>query len=408
MNSCRLINVAPCKGSEESDSESRGAGPGRNSIVSNRASSFEGSFSLDRTDQGRPLTARSLPPKINIIKSPSTESKSQDANNIKYSNSSPLLIKTRKLSVCSKTNLDTYLDYSVSPFTTKFELIGNKSDLVRKSRSSTHLNQHDLLTLEQICTHSEEPSFIQISNDLFCGNLSLVKNERQLCKMNIEYLIDMTNMRPEEISGKNLGKIPCNCLKQHSRMYMNVEIKETDFKSLFKSFCEVNKCIQKSRKSSTVRRVLIFGQSTYCSQVVCAAAQYLMVEYDMSVEMALKNIAKQQFDALKSKLDKSYVKYLSDFEKYLNYMSVRVFGKLGFEDQAPIGSKSLQAKRDMFEENFNFFDENEVHDFDEEEFESASQMQSSMTNLAESEDKKRSSMKKNRTKTNSKLKIAWM
>lgn len=423
-NDIRLINVAPCYVNDDSDDNEPRllvTEHSRNSIVSNRASSFESSFSLDASGQTivRPATARSLPipskpnpPKINIIKSPSSDSKSQDQVNFKYSNSTPMLIKQRNYSETLKTNLDTYLDYSVSPFTTKFELIGKKSDLktsMRKCHSSSQINEQNFSTKHQLYSQSEisEPSYLQITDDLFCGNFNFVKNEKKLCKMNIEYLIDMTNMRPDELSRRSLGKIPCNCLKQHSRMYINIEIKETDFKSLFKSFCEVNKFIQKSRRSPITKRVLIFGKNTYSSEVICAATQYLMVEYDMSLDMALKSVAKQQFYRISYNIDERYRNFLFDFEKYLSFMSQKVFGRLGLDSVDNCSAKNLQAKRDMFEENSDFFYENEVEDFDL-ELQDSSLIQSSMTNLVESEDKKRSSLKKNNSKQNSKLKIAWM
>ncbi|RNA11001.1 Dual specificity phosphatase [Brachionus plicatilis] len=419
-STCRLINVAPCNANDDSDHESPGpqaANLSRNSMVSGRASSFESSLSLDTTSEvlSRPVTARSLPiparpkpPSINVIKSPSSDSKNTEPSTIKHSSSSPVLIKPRKNSACSKTNLDTYLDYSMSPFTTKFELIGKKSyykTSMRKCHSSTHLSEEKMVAPGQFGT--SEASFVQITNDLFCGNLSLVKNERQMCKMNVEYLIDMTNMRPDELGRRTLGKIPCTCLKQHSRIHINVEIKQTDFKSLFKSFCEVNRFIQKSRKSTTTRRVLIFGKSTYSAQVVCAAAQYLMLEYDMGVEMALKSVTKVKLDFVNTKIDECYRKYLEDFEKYLDHMSGRVFGKLDYGGGAENkNERSLKAKRDMFEENFEFFDDNEVEDFGQ--FENSCRSRSSMTNLTDSEDKKRSRRKKKESKENCKLKIAWM
>jgi hypothetical protein len=114
-------------------------------------------------------------------------------------------------------------------------------------------------------------SFLKVTENLYTGSVKSITNERKMCKLNIEYLIDITNMRPDDLNRQSISKLPCLCSKQHSRIYLSIEITDTSFKSLFNSFSEINKFILRARKSS--RRVLIFGKDQFSSIVVCACLQ---------------------------------------------------------------------------------------------------------------------------------------
>ncbi|CAF0892489.1 unnamed protein product [Brachionus calyciflorus] len=451
----RIINVTSCVNRESFDEiekndsnlgenvkENSLSLKGRNTLIVNRASSFENSNLLD--NYMRPITARSLPtqvqsessklkpPKIQLINVNSKNFSNDNDDHIeqdncsetlKHSVSSPTFYKIRKSSSKKlsevKTNLDNYLEYSISPFTTKYEIIGNITknqstkliDSVRKAKSSNNLNTDSLFKFDDIILpnqihpiniqnsddDSSHPNYLRINQNLFCGNVNSVKNERKLCKLNIEYLIDMTNLRPDELNRETLGKIPCICQKQHSRLFISIQITETDFKSLFNAFCEVNKFIQKSRKSPD-KRVLIFGKEIFSPQVICAAAQYLMVEYEMSLETALKSVIQKDFSVIYPKFDYCYLNYLREFEKYLQHVSSKVFCNLEFNESeeklSTYGYKcntNLKAKRDMFEENNEFFNENSVYEFEDEEiaedveFRYRHRMHASMNNLKESD-----------------------
>lgn len=73
---------------------------------------------------------------------------------------------------------------------------------------------------------------VKISDWVYCGNLNSVKNERALCHLGIEYVIDMSNLRPDDLSrAQTLGRLPCTCKRQqHSRFYLTIELRETSFK----------------------------------------------------------------------------------------------------------------------------------------------------------------------------------
>lgn len=315
-----------------------------------------------------------------------------------------------------KSNLDYFLKCTSNPFTTKFEMMSTTttatnepSSIVasrssnnfvvggKKSSSNVNLSQSnaqlasekvkkqdqpygsmmdDRPSVSQLSINelqftyspndfpsssngeSDKPSsnFLRITDDLFIGNMNCLKNERKMCRLGIEYLVDMTNLRPDELTRKTLGRIPCLCQRQHSRLYLSVEIGDTNFRSLFAAFNEINKFIQRARRTSqatsTAKRVLIFSKDLLAPHLVCACAQFLMLEYEMSVDMALHVVLVQRKSnsnaaILLSKFDACYKDYLKQFESYLRHLSIPVdtADLTRFSRNDGVGLSSYQTSR---------------------------------------------------------------
>jgi hypothetical protein len=192
------------------------------------------------------------------------------------------------------------------------------------------------LQLQPQISNNYRANFHRITDYLYTGSMSCIKNERKMCRLGIDNIIDMTNMRPDDLNRRTLGKMPCLCVKPHSRLHMAIQIDDTDFKSLFNTFSEINRFIQRARKSSSSSsssstqtttttskaqfNILIIGKDSLGQQVVCACAQYLMLEYAMNLQTALNEILQTQHNTEKFQMDKSYTDYLEQFEIYLGQM----------------------------------------------------------------------------------------
>ena len=189
-----------------------------------------------------------------------------------------------------------------------------------------------------------------------------IKNERKMCKFGIEYLIDMTNMRPDDLNRKTLGKLPCSCKKQHSRFHLAVEIADTSFKTLFKSFLEVNKIIQNARNSKMQRKVIIFGINLFEQQVLCACIQYLMVEYELTFDEGLETIYRQTSSHCPQiKMNNFFIDYLKRFEIYLKHVSEAVYGYNNFGRKAALNHQRLAANNNTFAF-YDFYSNQELKD----------------------------------------------
>jgi hypothetical protein len=144
-----------------------------------------------------------------------------------------------------------------------------------------------------------------LTDDILLGSVRALQNERQLCKLSVDYLIDATNMRPDELARKaNVGaRLPCHCGHTHSRCTLTLEFDQPflpttssistpipiDYNNLNNSktrelsrtqlgqlFSVVNRFISKAQQEE--KRILIYGfELTPNSPLAVIAIQYLML-----------------------------------------------------------------------------------------------------------------------------------
>ncbi|CAF1385766.1 unnamed protein product, partial [Didymodactylos carnosus] len=108
----------------------------------------------------------------------------------------------------------------------------NRRNFISLAISRTHQQNQSCLIGEHYLPSS---SIVAITEDIFIGTLRSLQNERQLCKLAIDYLIDASNMRPDEIARKSTvgSKLPCTCDQQHSRCILTVEYIESQKKTKY-------------------------------------------------------------------------------------------------------------------------------------------------------------------------------
>ena len=191
-----------------------------------------------------------------------------------------------------------------------------------KSISDENLNADD--NTQQTST-SLNKNFNRLTDKIFTGDITSLRNERKMCKFNIEYLIDMSEMRPEILNSKQLlGKLPCLCTMAHSRITLSVQLTDKSFKNLFIAFSEVNKLIHLAKKSVNKKCVLVFGKESLSSPVVCACAQYLMVDYQMDMKTALHTILGRRYKFIHLNFDHDLQTYLTQLETYLKHLAANI------------------------------------------------------------------------------------
>jgi hypothetical protein len=121
-----------------------------------------------------------------------------------------------------------------------------------------------------------------------------------------------------------LGKLACLCNLAHSRTTLSVQLIDKSFKNLFIAFSEVNKLIHLAKKSVKNKCVLIFGKENLSSPVVCACAQYLMVDYQMDMKTALNVILGRQYSYVDLNFDQELKNYLVQLETYLKHLAANI------------------------------------------------------------------------------------
>ncbi|UJR21729.1 hypothetical protein I4U23_024806 [Adineta vaga] len=203
-------------------------------------------------------------------------------------------------------------------FTTTSECLGRdfrpqpRRDVQRRSQSvakSGILNNNN--------PASPTTPIVSLTQDVLLGSIRALQNERQLCKYSVDYLIDATNMRPNELARKaNVGaRLPCHCGHTHSRCTLTVEfdqpyissttnvtstninhnnsnnskIRELSRTYLGQLFFAVNHFISKAQQEG--KRILIYGfELTPNSPLAVIAIQYLMLKEELSLTEATHRI----------------------------------------------------------------------------------------------------------------------
>ncbi|CAF0720426.1 unnamed protein product [Adineta ricciae] len=202
-------------------------------------------------------------------------------------------------------------------FTTTSECLGKefhpqpRRDAPRRSQSlakSLVLNNNPA---------SPTTPIVSLTQNILLGSIRALQNERQLCKYSVDYLIDATNMRPNELARKaNVGaRLPCHCGHTHSRCTLTLEFDQPYVSSTTNStllstdhnnqnnskmrelsrtylgqlFSAVNRFISKAQQEG--KRILIYGfELTPNSPLAVIAIQYLMLTEELSYTEATHRI----------------------------------------------------------------------------------------------------------------------
>lgn len=234
-----------------------------------------------------------------------------------------------------------------------------------------------------------------LTEDILLGSIRALQNERQLCRLDIDFLIDATNMRPDELARKaNIGaRLPCQCVHPHSRCTLTLEFdqaylaasssspslsattssgmtmttgatgteanhmsnskfREISRSQLGKLFSAVNHYIVKAQQEG--KRILIYGfELTPNSPLAVIAIQYLMLtDEQMNIVEATQSVHRlfpvvplkhQQYPTM----EKRFQDYLKQIEKKSfpkNFIASRISGDGGSSSS---GNDFRHSSRDL-------------------------------------------------------------
>ncbi len=217
-----------------------------------------------------------------------------------------------------------------------------------------------------------------LTDDILLGSVRALQNERQLCKLSCDYLIDATNMRPDELARKaNVGaRLPCHCGHTHSRCTLTLEfdqpylpitsisttttldynnlnnskIRELSRTQLGQLFSAVNRFISKAQQEE--KRILIYGfELTSNSPLAVIAIQYLMInDEQLSLTEATNRIHRlfpiiplqhQQYPLMEKRFQ-DYLKQLDRKKFPRNFIVNSISG-----DGSSSGNENRQSSREI-------------------------------------------------------------
>ncbi|XP_066989388.1 uncharacterized protein [Macrobrachium rosenbergii] len=162
-----------------------------------------------------------------------------------------------------------------------FEARKNSSGAHPKPR---HFSDAQIMNVQRSCLFLDG-NICQVIDGLFLGNIKAAYCEPLLCKLNIECVVDLSNVLPAQVPSASKSICPCTCpLKTaHLRTRLCINIPSSEEIDITQYADDINRFIEGSRKQG--KNVLIHsfhGKSRAPAVII----QYLMTMYKMSFSRA--------------------------------------------------------------------------------------------------------------------------
>lgn len=150
----------------------------------------------------------------------------------------------------------------------------------------------------------------RVCDYLYMGGIEAAYNANLLCRLNIEYVIDISNVEPLKVPRNKRSDCPCLCplTTAHSRVRMTIMIEESSPLDLVPYFDDVNRFIDSARSCNKSVLVHSYNGRNRCAALV---VQYLMKTRKLSLERAVELLKSMRSDIYVSE---NFVKSLRKWE----------------------------------------------------------------------------------------------
>ena len=173
-------------------------------------------------------------------------------------------------------------------------------DSVRQSkklslRRTISLTKDDSLKIAHLLSVDmyRDEQIAQVTDYLFVGSIESAYNERRLCRLDIESLVDISNMSEMQVPSNKKTQCPCLCQTdfRHFRSRLIIAVADDEKEDIGPYFEEVNRFIEAARRCG--RKVLVYSYEGK-SRAVVFAMQYLMSYESLLLRQAYNLIKKQR------------------------------------------------------------------------------------------------------------------
>ena len=157
----------------------------------------------------------------------------------------------------------------------------------------TKTNSVDVNTLRLLSPDMyRDEQIAQVTDYMFVGCIESAHNERKLCRLEIESLVDISNLSEMQIPAHKKLQCPCLCPTEskHFRSRLIIAVPNEENDAIDQYFDEVNKFIEGARRCS--KKVLVYSFEGK-SRAPLFAIQYLMSFEGLLLRQAYSMIKKQ-------------------------------------------------------------------------------------------------------------------
>ncbi|XP_046341781.1 uncharacterized protein LOC124122716 [Haliotis rufescens] len=132
-------------------------------------------------------------------------------------------------------------------------------------------------------------TYSQILEFLYLGSIEAAYNEPLLCKLDVQVLVDLSNVPASQVPTGKKTNCPCPCRKQnHFRSRLNVGVDDIEWENISQHFSDINNFIEGARKGN--KHVLVYSYHGK-SRAAAVIIQYIMQHFRLSLHDAHRLVA---------------------------------------------------------------------------------------------------------------------
>ncbi|KAL8599013.1 hypothetical protein ACOMHN_006822 [Nucella lapillus] len=143
---------------------------------------------------------------------------------------------------------------------------------------------------------------------LLVGSVEAAYNEPLLCSLNVEAVVDITNVAPQRVPAEKKTSCPCTCSKKHFRSKLNLAVDDIEWENIEQHFTDINAFINGWRQRG--KRVLVVSYHGR-SRAPAVAVQHLMTHYRIPLQRALAHVRARR---LQTRINPGFLKALQRVE----------------------------------------------------------------------------------------------
>ncbi|XP_068224692.1 MAP kinase phosphatase with leucine-rich repeats protein 1-like [Palaemon carinicauda] len=199
---------------------------------------------------------------------------------------------------------------------------GGKKDRLKSRKKSSSYSKSRHLSDTQIVNVQRSPHFLdgnicQVIDGLFLGNIKAAYSEPLLCRLNIECVVDLSNVMPTQVPSASKSICPCTCALEtaHLRTRLCINIPNSEDIDIAQYMDDVNSFIEGSRKHC--KNVLVHSYEGK-SRAPAVIILYLMTMYGMSFSKALSLV---KSGCLEVSLNTGFQRTLQNLDRRLSASS---------------------------------------------------------------------------------------
>ena len=176
---------------------------------------------------------------------------------------------------------------------------------------AVRLSPRNTLTTNSNTKPETWSSISSIVDWMLVGSVEAAYNDPLLCSLDVEAVVDITNVTPNRVPAEKKTTCPCTCGKKHFRSKLNLAVDDIEWENIEQHFADVNAFLHGWRKRG--KRVIVVSYHGK-SRAPAIAVQHLMTYFRVPMQRALAHVHARR---PQTRINPGFLRALQRLEKRL-------------------------------------------------------------------------------------------